>query len=120
MPVAAVERLDVAEVGRVDGAEGVGVDRPAGLVLGVAVAVLFQQAVEELEELAGGPQVAEGVLEGVVGDRLVDELAEPRAGRRPFSEGRRRGGGRWRGRTATGPVQRRGLIMFSLSGRALS
>ena len=67
----------VLEVGGEGGAEGVGVDGPAGGVLGVAVAVLFEEAVEELEELAGGPEVAEGVLEGVVADRVVDHLAEP-------------------------------------------
>src|SRR5262249_15202864 len=49
--VTPVERLQVAHVGRIGGAEGVGVDGPAGGVLGVAVAVLLDQAVEELEEL---------------------------------------------------------------------
>ena len=66
-------------------------DRPtSGAVLGVAVAVLLDQPVEELEELAGRPQVAQGVLEVVVADRLVDELAEPGpVGRSPSSTARR-------------------------------
>ena len=79
MPVAAVERLEVAHVGREGRAEGVVVDGPAGLVLGVAVAVLLDQAVEELEEVPRRPQVAQRVLQVVVADRLVDEVAEPRA-----------------------------------------
>src|SRR4051794_21909498 len=76
VPIAPVERLDVPQVGGIDRAEGVRIDRPLGLVLGVAVAMLFQKAVEELEELPGGAEVPEGVLEGVVGDGLLDELAE--------------------------------------------
>ena len=39
--VAPVERLQVAEVGRIGGPEGVGVDRPPRGVLGVAMAVLL-------------------------------------------------------------------------------
>ena len=76
MPIAAVERLEVAHVGRVGRAEGVVVDRPARGVLGVAVAVLFDQPVQELEEVPGRAQVAQGVLEIVVADRVVDEPAE--------------------------------------------
>ena len=44
-------------------AECVGVDRPPRRVLGVAVAVVFDQPVQELEELPGGPQMAQGVLQ---------------------------------------------------------
>ena len=77
MPVTAVERLEVAHVGGEGRPEGVVVDGPAGLVLGVAVAVFLDQAVEELEEVARRPEVPERVLQVVVADRVVDELAEP-------------------------------------------
>lgn len=84
---APVEGVDFAELGGEDGAEGFGVDGPAGGVVGVAVAVFLDQAVEELEEVAGGAEVAEGVLEGVVGDGGVDEGAEGWAGRRVVGVG---------------------------------
>ena len=79
MAVAAVERLEVPHVGGERRPEGVVVDGPAGLVLGVAVAVFLDQAVEELEQVARGPQVAERVLQVVVADRVIDEAAEPGA-----------------------------------------
>ena len=78
--VAAVEGLEVAHVGREGRAEGVVVDGPARLVLGVPVAVLLDEPVEELEQVARRPQVPQGVLQGVVADGLVDEAAEARAG----------------------------------------
>ena len=51
--VAAVKRLEIADVGRVGRAEGVVVDRPPRGILGVAMAVLLDQPVEELEEVPG-------------------------------------------------------------------
>jgi len=72
VPIPPVERLQLAEVGRIDGAEGVRVDPPARGVLGVAVAGLFEQAMEGIEELPGRPELAQGIPQGVVADRLVD------------------------------------------------
>ncbi len=44
VPITAVERLEIAHVGRVGGAEGIVVDRPARGVFGMAVAVLFDES----------------------------------------------------------------------------
>ena len=68
VPVASVERLEIAHIRCERGAEGVVIDGPAGLVLGMAVAVLLDQAVEKLEQVPGRTQVAQGVFERVVAD----------------------------------------------------
>ncbi len=75
MSVTAVEGLEIANVGGVDRTERVVVDRPARGVLGMAVAVLLYEPVQELEKVARGAQVAQGVLEVVVADGVVDEPA---------------------------------------------
>ena len=62
MPIAAVERFEVAHVGRVGRAEGVVVDRPARGVFGMPVAVLFDQPVQELEEVPRRAQVPSASL----------------------------------------------------------
>ena len=78
MAVAPVEGVEIADVRGVGRPEGVGVDRPSRGVLGVAMTMLFQQSVEELEELSRGPEIPQRVLERVVRDRLIDQLAESR------------------------------------------
>src|SRR5271157_1697161 len=79
MPVASVERLEIAHVGCEGGAEGVVIDGPAGLVRGMALTVLLDQAVQKLEQVPGCAQVAQRILQRVVADGLVHEVAQPRA-----------------------------------------
>ena len=78
MTITSVEGLEVAHVGREGRAERVVIDGPSGLVLGMAVAVFLDQPVEELEQMAGRSKVSECVLERVVRDRVVHEMAETR------------------------------------------
>ena len=75
MPVASVERLEIAHVGCEGGAKGVLIDGPAGLVLGVTVAVLLDQAVQKLEQVPGCAQVAQCIFQVVVADGLVHKVA---------------------------------------------
>src|SRR4051794_20404628 len=78
VPVTAVEGLEIAHVRPVGGAERVVVDGPARGVLGVAMAMLLDQAMEELEEVPGGAEVGQGLLEVVVAHGVVDEATEAR------------------------------------------
>ena len=86
VPIPAVERLEVANVGSIGRAKRVVIDRPARGILGVAVAVLLDEPVQELEKVAGRAQVAQSVLEVVVADRVVDESAQA-VGLRRWSTG---------------------------------
>lgn len=79
MPVTPVERLEIAHVRREGGAEGVVIDGPAGLVRGMALTVLLDQAVQKLEQVPGCAQVAQCIFQVVVADGLVHEVAQPRA-----------------------------------------
>ena len=78
MPIAAVERFEIAHVGRIGRAEGIVVDRPARRVFGVAVAVLFDQPVQEFEEMPRCSQITQGVFQIIIADRFVDETAQTR------------------------------------------
>ncbi len=118
--IPAIERLKIAHIRGIRGAERVGVDGPFGGIFGVAVTVFLNETMEKLEQLARRAEVTERVFEGVVADAGVDQLAE--AGRiairiRVERTARRRSLAR---SYNDGPVQRSGLIMFSLSGRARS
>ncbi len=49
MPETAIESFEFAHLGREYGSECVGVDRCAGLVFGVAVAMFLEETMEEFE-----------------------------------------------------------------------
>src|SRR5947209_15965665 len=70
MSIPAVECFQVAHVRGECGAERVVVDRPAGLILSVAMAVLFDQAMEELKQVPGRAEIAQRVLEIIIIDRI--------------------------------------------------
>ena len=63
MTVAPVERFEIAHVRREGGAEGVVIDGPARLVLGVPVAVFLDEPVEELEQMARRPKVPQSIFQ---------------------------------------------------------
>src|SRR3954454_5560465 len=78
MSIPAVEGFQVAHIRGQRGTERVVVDGPSGLILGVAMAVLLDQAMEKLEQVPGRAAVAQRVLDVVIIDRIVDEMAEAR------------------------------------------
>ena len=74
--IAAVEGVEFTHVGVENAPEGFGLDLPDGFVFGMLLAMILNQPVQKLEEMAWRAHMGKGVLQGFVADSFIHKVAQ--------------------------------------------